>query len=201
MGLYSGCWRVRASTNRLVTYDGLLMGNWGEMSVELTMMIFECLNYWNKKGTSANAGPHYQKLYARVTHIWGNRRSQPSRSAMRGPHPERTSYVIKVPLASGKYANGWKWDDLIGRCYGVCCGNGPLGVGQMVKNNCSFRNNIKDIVKVYLRFATRDFMVRWLFSWLTAISWLWISLCRGWPTGKKEKMFWVSEMFLMFDWC
>ena len=25
-----------------------------------------------KKGTSANAGPHYQKLYARVTHIWGN---------------------------------------------------------------------------------------------------------------------------------
>ena len=103
--------------------------------------------------------------------------------------------------ASGKYANGWKWDDLIGRCYGVCCGNGPLGVGQMVKNNCSFRNNIKDIVKVYLRFATRDFMVRWLFSWLTAISWLWISLCRGWPTGKKEKMFWVSEMFLMFDWC
>ena len=44
-----------------------------------------------KKGTSANAGPHYQKLYARVTHIWGNRRSQPSLSAMKGPHPERTS--------------------------------------------------------------------------------------------------------------
>ena len=43
------------------------------------------------KGTSANAGPHYQKLYARVTHIRGNRRSQPSRSAMKGPHPERTS--------------------------------------------------------------------------------------------------------------
>ena len=37
-----------------------------------------------------------RKLYARVTHIWGNRRSQPSRSAMRGPHPERTSYMIKV---------------------------------------------------------------------------------------------------------
>ena len=43
------------------------------------------------KGMSANAGPHYQKLYARVTHIRGNRRSQPSRSAMKGPHPERTS--------------------------------------------------------------------------------------------------------------
>ena len=57
-----------------------------------------------RKGTSANAGPHYQKLYARVTHIWGNRRSQPSRSAMRGPHPERTPYMIRVPLASGKYA-------------------------------------------------------------------------------------------------
>ena len=62
--------------------------------------VFFCINW---KGTSANAGPHYQKLYARVTHIWGNRRSQPSRSAMRGPHPERTSYMIKVPLASGKF--------------------------------------------------------------------------------------------------
>ncbi len=50
-----------------------------------------------------NAGPHYQKLYTRVTHIRGNRRSQPSRSAMKGPHPERTSYLIKVPLASGKF--------------------------------------------------------------------------------------------------
>ena len=54
---------------------------------------FEMLNIWGlkMKGTSANAGPHYQKLYARVTHIRGNRRSQPSRSAMKGPHPERTS--------------------------------------------------------------------------------------------------------------
>ncbi len=55
---------------------------------------FEMLNIFSlikKKGTSANAGPHYQKLYARVTHIRGNRRSQPSRSAMKGPHPERTS--------------------------------------------------------------------------------------------------------------
>ena len=50
-----------------------------------------------------NAGPHYQKLYARVTHIWVNRRSQPNRSAMRGPHPQRTSFVINLPVVSGKF--------------------------------------------------------------------------------------------------
>ncbi|CAN0221763.1 unnamed protein product [Hapterophycus canaliculatus] len=55
-------------------------------------------------GTSANAGPHYQKLYARVTHIWGNRKGQPSRSAMKGPRLERTASLITVPPASGKYA-------------------------------------------------------------------------------------------------
>ena len=55
-------------------------------------------------GTSANAGPHYQKLYARVTHIWGNRGGQSNRSAMRGPRPGRTALVITVPPASGKYA-------------------------------------------------------------------------------------------------
>ena len=31
--------------------------------------------------------PDYQKLCARFTHIWGNRRSQPNRSAMEGPRP------------------------------------------------------------------------------------------------------------------
>ena len=56
-----------------------------------------------KPGTSANAGPHYQKLYARVTHIWGNRKGQPNRSAMRGPHLERTASLITVPPASGKF--------------------------------------------------------------------------------------------------
>ena len=54
-------------------------------------------------GTSANAGPHYQKLYARVTHIWGNRKGQPNRSAMRGPHLERTPSLITVPPASRKF--------------------------------------------------------------------------------------------------
>ena len=34
------------------------------------------------KGTSAYAGPHYQKLYGRVTHVWSNRRGQPKLSAM-----------------------------------------------------------------------------------------------------------------------
>ena len=45
-------------------------------------------------GTSANAGPHYQKLYARVTHIWGNHKGQPSPSAMKGPRLERTASLI-----------------------------------------------------------------------------------------------------------
>ena len=57
-----------------------------------------------------NAGPHYQKLYARVTHIWGNRKVQPDRSAMKGPHLERSASLITVPPASGKFfifkANG-----------------------------------------------------------------------------------------------
>ena len=50
------------------------------------------------KGTSANAGPHYQKLYARVTHIRGNRRSQPSRSAM-----TKQSNAPKRAMFEGEY--------------------------------------------------------------------------------------------------
>ena len=56
-----------------------------------------------KPGTSANAGPHYHKLYARVTHIWGNHKGQPNRSAMRGPHLERTASLITEPPASGMF--------------------------------------------------------------------------------------------------
>ena len=41
-------------------------------------MFFYCM------GDSANAVPRYQKLHARVTHIWGNRRGQHCRSAMAG---------------------------------------------------------------------------------------------------------------------
>ena len=54
-------------------------------------------------GVSANAGPHDQKLYARVTHIWGNRKGQPDRSAMKGPRLERTASLITLPPVSGKF--------------------------------------------------------------------------------------------------
>ena len=49
----------------------------------------------------------YQKLYAWVTHIWGNRKGQPDRIAMKGPHLERTASLITVPSASGKYDLFW----------------------------------------------------------------------------------------------
>ena len=62
--------------------------------------IFMC----NYKGDSANAVPHYQKLRTRVTHIWGNRRGQPNRSAMERPHPGGTAFRITVSPVPGKYA-------------------------------------------------------------------------------------------------
>ena len=46
------------------------------------------------KGASADAGPHYQKLYGRVTDVCSNRRGQPKLSAMRGPHSGRNPSVI-----------------------------------------------------------------------------------------------------------
>ena len=49
-------------------------------------------------GDSANAVPHYQKLRARVTHVWGNRRGQPNRCAMERPHPRGTTFMIMVDL-------------------------------------------------------------------------------------------------------
>ncbi len=52
----------------------------------------------NLSGDSANAVPHYQKLRVRVTHIWGNRRGQPNRSAMARPHPRGTTFLIMVNL-------------------------------------------------------------------------------------------------------
>ena len=60
-------------------------------------------NNCTSSGASANAGPHYQKFYARVTHIWGNRKGQPNASAMKGPRLERTASLITVPPASGKF--------------------------------------------------------------------------------------------------
>ena len=55
------------------------------------------------KGTSADAGPHYHKLYGRVTNTCSNRRGQPKRSAMRGPHSGRKPLVIDFTSPSGKY--------------------------------------------------------------------------------------------------
>ena len=51
----------------------------------------------------ANANPHYQKFCARVSHVWGNRRPQPQRSAMPGPHPEGAALLITASPAPGKY--------------------------------------------------------------------------------------------------
>ena len=44
------------------------------------------VNYYSFKisGDSPNAVPHYQKLCTRLTHIWGNRRGRPNRSAIEG---------------------------------------------------------------------------------------------------------------------
>ena len=41
---------------------------------------------------SADADPHYQKLYGRVTDVCSNRRGQPSPSAMKEPRPGRNPF-------------------------------------------------------------------------------------------------------------
>ena len=64
--------------------------------------MFTCL-FVDCSGDSANAVPSTKKLRTRVTRIWGDRRGQPNRSAMVKPHPERTSFRIKVSLVPGKY--------------------------------------------------------------------------------------------------
>ena len=59
---------------------------------------------WVMKGVSADADPHYQKLYGRVTDVCSNRRGQPSPSAMKEPRPGRNPSVIRFASPSGKYA-------------------------------------------------------------------------------------------------
>ena len=54
-------------------------------------------------GESANAVPREQKLRTRVTHIWGNRKSQPNLSAMAEPRPGSTAFMITVSPVPGKY--------------------------------------------------------------------------------------------------
>ena len=68
------------------------------MVPNLRVIGFICL-----KGTSAYAGPRYQKLYGRVIRVWNNRRGQPKRSAMQEPRPGRSPLVIRFASPSGKY--------------------------------------------------------------------------------------------------
>ena len=65
------------------------------MKVKITLAL--------KSGDSANAVPHYHKLRTRVTHIWGDRKGQPNRSAMVRPHSGGTAYLITVAPVPGKY--------------------------------------------------------------------------------------------------
>lgn len=68
-------------------------------SIALFVSRFNCV----KKGVSADADPHYQKLYGRVTDVCSNRRGQPSPSAMKEPRPGRNPSVIRFASPSGKY--------------------------------------------------------------------------------------------------
>ena len=70
---------------------------------------YSCL----RTGVSANADPHTKKLRTRVTHIWGNRRLQPNRSAMEGPLPGGTACMITVASVPGKYAFRLNWRSFI----------------------------------------------------------------------------------------
>jgi hypothetical protein len=81
--------------------------------------------YWFIWRGQRERSPHYQKLRARVIHIWDNRRGQPNRSAMEGPHPEGTTLVIMVTPTPGKYAlkccEFWTPPDPPPRMLVACC--------------------------------------------------------------------------------
>ena len=71
--------------------------------------LFDHFN-WIIKGVSADADPHYQKLYGRVTDVCSNRRGQPNQSAMKEPRPGRYPSMIRYAPPSGKYAFlGERW--------------------------------------------------------------------------------------------
>ena len=69
-----------------------------------TLKAAHFISLW--KGVSADADPHYQKLYGRVTDVCSNRRGQPSPSAMKEPRPGRNPSLIRFASPSGKYAFG-----------------------------------------------------------------------------------------------
>ena len=75
------------------------MDNRGDSFIALFLVRFNYI----KKGVSADADPHYQKLYGRVTDVCSNRRGQPSPSAMKEPRPGRNPSVIRFASPSGKY--------------------------------------------------------------------------------------------------
>ena len=70
--------------------------------------------HWIRKGVSADADPHYQKLYGRVTDVCSNRKSQPSPGAMKWPRLGRYPSLIRYAPPSGKYAssNCHRWQNL-----------------------------------------------------------------------------------------
>ena len=72
--------------------------------------VFHCV----RKGVSADADPHYQKLYGRVTDVCSNRKSQPSQGAMKWPRLGRYPSLIRYAPPSGKYAalRYHRWLDL-----------------------------------------------------------------------------------------
>jgi hypothetical protein len=61
------------------------------------------MSFGESSGESANAIPHTQKWRRGVTHIWGNPRGQPTRSAMGRPHPRASALVITDSSRPGKY--------------------------------------------------------------------------------------------------
>ena len=68
------------------------MDNLGDSFIALFLVRFNYI----KKGVSADADPHYQKLYGRVTDVCSNRRGQPSPSAMKEPRPGRNPVYILI---------------------------------------------------------------------------------------------------------
>ena len=79
-------------------------------SIGLQILIATLLFHSNA-GDSANAVPLYHKLRTRLTHIWGNRKSQPNQSAMVGPRPGSTAIVTTVASVPGKYDFSAKFSD------------------------------------------------------------------------------------------
>lgn len=71
----------------------------------LIILILICL--W--EGVSANADPRTYKLRTRVINICDYRRRQPNRSAMEGPRPGETAWLITVFSVPGKYALVQMW--------------------------------------------------------------------------------------------